>query len=509
MRISTRAGALAACAAAASLVLTACGGGDVAKGGASELDIATLTAAQSLDPADAIGGALPYFQAVYDTLLKRDPDGTFKPMLATGWTYDKSRTRLALTLREGVKFSDGTAFDGQAVKANLEHFQKGGGGAAKNLAALKSVTVQDATHVTLRLSAPDPAMFFYLSDAAGLMASPAKLADGSLKTTPVGTGPYTLDKARTAIGDKYVFARKGGYWGDELPYKTLTISVFDNETAVVNGLKTGQIDSAVLQDANQQVAVESDENLTRTEHAFDFQGLLLFDRGGALTPALRKPQVRQALNYALDRTTMLDKLRRGRGEATDQIFGTETKAYDKSLDTFYAHDPAKAKQLLAEAGYAKGFTLKLPRITAIVNDALAASVQMDLKAVGIKVVWEQLDASSAVQKIYKDRAYSAMVMNIGQSSIDWVTIQDLVTPGTFNLFGSTDATVKKLLPKVQAGGAGADGAARALNKHLVEDGWFVPFYRSTFLVVSSKDVKVQTQSGMGVPSIYNYTPAAS
>ncbi|MER7810881.1 ABC transporter substrate-binding protein [Streptomyces sp900116325] len=511
MKNSARTGALTACATAVSLVLAGCGGGGgSAKAGAAELDIATLTSAQSLDPADALGGALPYFQAVYDTLIKRAPDGTFRPMLATKWEYDKDRTQLSLTLRQGVKFSDGTAFDAQAVKANMEHFKKGGGGGAKYLNVLKAVDVEDATHVTLRLSAPDPAMLFYLSDAAGLMASPAKLAGGTLKTTPVGTGPYTLDKAKTAVGDKYVFDRKKGYWGDELPYGTLTISVFDNETAVVNGLKTGQIDSAVLQDANQQEAVRSDTQLNKVDYTFDFQGLLLFDRGGVLTPALKKAKVRQALNYAIDRRTMLDKILRGSGEATDQIFGPGTKAYDKGLDTRYDRDPAKAKQLLAEAGYAKGFTLKLPRIPAIVNDALAASIEADLKAVGIKVVWDQLDGNSAFQKIIKDRAYSAMVMNIGQSSIDWVTVQDLVTPGAFNMFGSTDATVKELLPKIQGGnGAEADEAARALNKHLVEEGWFVPFYRTRLLLVSGKDVKVEPQSGMAVPSLYNYTPATS
>ncbi|MGW8802066.1 ABC transporter substrate-binding protein [Streptomyces sp. NPDC055775] len=506
-----RAGALTACVTVASLVLAGCGGGGgSAKGGATELDIATLTSAQSLDPATAIGSALPYFQAVYDTLIKRDPDGALRPMLATKWEYDKGRTQLSLTLRQGVKFSDGTAFDARAVKANLEHFKRGGGGGAKYLNSLKAVDVEDATHVTLQLSAPDPAMLFYLSDAAGLMASPAKLAGGTLKTTPVGTGPYTLDRTRTAIGDKYVFERKKGYWGAELPYKTLTISVFDNETAVVNGLKTGQLDSAVLQDANQQASLESDTQLNKIDQALDFQGLLLFDRGGLRTPALKDAKVRQALNYAIDRKTMLEKIRRGRGEVTDQIFGTETKAYDKSLDTFYDRDPAKARQLLADAGYAKGFTLKLPRMSAIVNDALASSIEADLKAVGIKVVWDQLDGNSALQKIFKDRAYSAMVMNIGQSSIDWVTVQDLVTPGTFNLFGSTDATVTGLLPKIQTGSAAeADEAARRLNKHLVEEGWFIPFYRMTYLLVSGKDVKVEPQSGMAVPSIYNYTPATS
>ncbi|MFG3259866.1 ABC transporter substrate-binding protein [Streptomyces sp. NPDC048172] len=509
-RYATRLGASVTGVAAAALVLAGCGGGSGSSAnGGSELDIATMTSAQSLDPADAIGGALPYFQAVYDTLIKRAPDGTLKPMLATKWSYDEKRTRLSLTLRKGVKFADGTPFDAEAVKANLKHFKGGGGGAAKYLNALKSVKVVDAFHVELELSAPEPALLFHLSDAAGLMASPAKLKDGSLKTVPEGTGPYTLDKAGTAVGSKYVFERKKDYWGKALPYKTLRISVFDNETAIVNGLKTGQIDSAILQDANQQKALASDKRLKRTDFAFDFQGLLLFDRDGKRTPALREVKVRQAINHALDRETMLDKIRQGRGEVTDQVFGTETKAYDKALDSHYPHDPAKARKLMAEAGYAKGFTLKLPRISAVVSDALASSIATDLKAVGITVKWDQLDGGAAVQKVYRDRAYSAMVMNIGQSPVDWVTAQELVVPGTFNMFGTHDRTGKKLLAQMQAGsGKQAASASRALNRHLVEQGWFAPLYRMTYTLVSTDQVKVVPQSGMAVPSLYNYSPAS-
>ncbi len=507
---ATRLRVSAASATAALLVLAGCGaGGGESATGADELDIATMTSAQALDPADAFGSAMPYFQAVYDTLIKRAPDGELQPMLATRWSYDKSRTHLSLTLRTGVRFSDKAVFDATAVKANLEHFKTGGGGGAKYLSALKAVRVVDASHVVLDLSEPDPALLFYLSDAAGLMASPARLKDGSLKTAPVGTGPYTLDKTRTALGNKYVFARKEDYWGTKLPFKTLTISVFDNETAIVNGLRTGQIDSALLEDANQQAALASDTRLKKTDESFDFQGLLLFDRDGVRTPALREPKVRQAINYALDRKTMLDKIRLNRGEVTDQVFGPGTKGYDKSLDGYYPHDPAKAKKLMAQAGYAKGFTLKLPRVSALVNDALASSISTDLKAVGITVVWDQLAGNSAVQRIYRDRAYSGMVMNVGQSSIDWVTAQDLVTPGTFNMFGTTDPTVKRLLGTMQTGTAAqAAAASRELNRHLVQEGWFAPFYRMTYALVSGPGVKVVPQSGMSVPSLYNYSPAS-
>ncbi|GAA3549758.1 hypothetical protein GCM10022419_032620 [Nonomuraea rosea] len=338
------------------------------------------------------------------------------------------------------------------------------------------------------------------------MANPADFAKGeSLKTKPSGTGPYDLDQQQTVIGTKWAFTRAPGYWGDKLPYDSVTISYFDNETAIVNGVKTGQLNAALIQDADQQISVEGDPNVKTTKQDFDFQGLMLFDRSGAVTPQLKDPRVRQALNYAIDRQTMLAKIRQGRGTVTSQVFGPTSAGYKPELDGYYTFDQAKARQLLKEAGLEGGFTLKLPRIPAIVTDALAASLQTDLGAVGVKVVWEDIDAGSAVQRIFKDRAYSAMVMNMGQSPADWVVIGDLVLPGAFNMFGYTDDTVKALLPAIQRDGAAKD--VQALNQHLVEDGWFLPFYRMTYLHVSDGSVRITPQDGMAVPAIYNYAPA--
>ncbi|MFI9590344.1 ABC transporter substrate-binding protein [Nonomuraea sp. NPDC052265] len=246
---------------------------------------------------------------------------------------------MTLTLRGDVKFDDGTPFDAAAVKANMERFRAGGGAQAKTLNDVKDIKVTDATHVTLVLSQPNPALLYYLSDAAGLMAAPKDFAQGdALKTRPGGTGPYELDAGQTVIGTKWVFRRAAAYWGDRLPYDTVTISYFDNETAIVNGIKTGQIDAALLQDADQQISVEGDLKVRTVRQEFDFQGLFLFDRAGAVTPELRDPRVRRALNHAIDRRTMLAKIRQGRGAVTSQVFGPGTAAHKPELDAYYTFD---------------------------------------------------------------------------------------------------------------------------------------------------------------------------
>lgn len=503
----------AAAALAVTLTLTACGGGGGAAGGGDAaakhddtLRIGTMTSPTSLDPKDAIGSALPFFQATYDTLIKREPNGDYSPMLAKAWSYDGPKTTLTLTLRGDVTFADGTAFTSESAKANLERFRDSGGANATFLKGM-TVTTVDPTHLTLSLPQADPGLLFYLSDSAGLMANPAKFAvPNGLVTTPDGTGPYVLDTKKSAIGTTWVFDRRDDYWGHKPEFKTITMTAFDNENAIANGLKTKQLDTALLQTADQQLAIKSDTSLTSTDTSFDFQGLLLFDRGGAVTPALKDPKVRQALNYAIDRKTLLNVVRGGSGTVTSQVWGADTKGYDKKLDDAYPYNPGKAKQLLAAAGYSSGFELVLPRMTAIVTDNIASALQTDFAAVGVKLTWADVDQATALNRIFRQREFSAMVMNMGQSSNDWIVYSSLIQPGTFNFFGTTDPQINALAAKARTmSDADAAGVYRDMNRRVVDEAWFLPFYRMTYQLVTVPGIKAVPQAGMAVPSIYNYS----
>jgi peptide/nickel transport system substrate-binding protein len=428
-------------------------------------------------------------------------------MLATGWEWNDDGTELRLTLRDDVTFDDGTRFDADAVVANMERFAEGGGGNAAWMAGV-SVEAEDPYAVVITLEAPDPAFLFYLSDALGLMANPNAFDNvDSLATTPDGTGPYRLDASRTTIGTTWAYQRADEYWGEQLPFDTITMSVFDNETAIVNGLRTRQLDAAVIQDANQQATVMAEPSLHTEEYEFDFQGIVLLDRGGSITPELGDERVRQAINYAIDRETMVEQIRLGTGTPTAQIFGVETEGFRADLDTYYNHDPQRARELLAEAGLADGFELKLPLTTSIVSDAIAASLQADLAAINIELTWVDVDQGDALRRILHDHEFPGFVMNLGQPANDWLTVKDLVLPGTFNVLGYSDAETEHLVPELQATAPGEAGAvAGQLNKHLVQAAWYVPFYRMTYLVVTTEGVAVELQSGMAVPSIYNYEP---
>jgi peptide/nickel transport system substrate-binding protein len=125
---------LAAAATVAALALSACSAADpepAGSGGTETAPLLTIGALQeptSWDPAQANEGHLaPIYQSVYDTLIKREPDGELSPMLATEWTTGEDGLSLTLELRTDVTFTDGTPFDADAVKANIEHFQGANG----------------------------------------------------------------------------------------------------------------------------------------------------------------------------------------------------------------------------------------------------------------------------------------------------------------------------------------------------------------------------------------------
>src|SRR5919106_5217139 len=189
--------------AAASLTLTGCGaGGGSTSGDAQEsLTLGTLGEPTSWDPSQAhVGHGLQPYQVAYDSLLLREPDGKLSPMLATKWQYNNDNTILTLDLRTDVTFSDGEKFDAAAAKANLDNFRKANGPQMGQLAAVQEVKAVDADTIELDLSAADPSMEFYLSQAAGLMGSPKALGTEGVKTQPVGSGPYIMDKAASVPG---------------------------------------------------------------------------------------------------------------------------------------------------------------------------------------------------------------------------------------------------------------------------------------------------------------------
>lgn len=500
--------AVFAAVTAATLALSACGGagggGGNAGAPATTLTIGQLQDLVSFEPADAhIGHTMPYYQAVYDTLIRRAPDGTLEPMIAESWTYNADNTVLTLKLRTDVTFSDGTKLDAAAVKANLDHFKQAKGRDAYQVASLGSVAVVDASTVAVTLTAQDPAFTYYLSLAAGLMGSPKALGTEAIKTVPEGSGPYELDAKNTVKGSQYVFTKRADYWDNDLQkFDKITIKFLQDVTARTNAIVSGQVDATLLDPKTAKQAEAA--NLVLNDSQVDWGGILLVDRDGKINPELGNVKVRQAINYAFDRKTILDQQLLGQGTATNQVFGAESGAYLPELDNSYPYDPAKAKSLLAEAGYPNGFTLKMPSTTGF--EAIMATIQQQLGDIGIKVQVETIPQANYVPDVAAGK-YASYYFNLYQAE-PWVAINQMIsTTALYNSFKTTTPELAEMITKVQNGGEKSAEEAKAVNKYVTENAWFAPFYRVNQMYFTNKKITVEPQTQQAVPSIYNYAPA--
>lgn len=504
--------AIPAFAAAFALTLVGCAsdpgsGGSGGASGRGELVLGVLQEPASWDPGQAhVGHRLQPFQAAYDTLILRQADGTYAPMLATKWGYtDKAGMVFSLDLRTDVTFSDGEKFNAAAVVANIEHFKKDNGPQAAQGTAIGSVKAVDDDTVEITMAKPDPALEYYLSQALGLMGSPKAIGTDAIDRTPVGSGPYVMVADQSVVGSQYVFKARDGYWNPGLQkFDGITLKLLDDVTSRVNAITSGEVQATLLDATTVQQAESS--GLTKLEYPTDWQGLLLMDRDGKLNKALGDVRVRQAINYALDRETMLKSLGGGYGEVTSQVFGPASTAYVADLDTRYTFDQAKAKQLLADAGYAKGLTIEMPVLTPGF-ETLMTMVTQQLADVGITVKQTSVPGAD-YQGLLGQGKFSAAAFNIFQGP-SWVASKLLLsTDGLYNPFDSATPELTKQLDALQANGDDKE-AAQAINTYVTENAWFAPWFRpSQLYFYDSKKLKVEPQIQQAVPSIYNYSPVS-
>ncbi|PPL20354.1 ABC transporter substrate-binding protein [Microterricola pindariensis] len=498
---------------AAAITLTACSGSgaqpassDGSAGTGGTLTIGAFVDVKSFDPAQAhIGHYVQYYQPVYDSLLRREPDGTLVPMLATAWEYNSDNTELTLTLRDDVTFTDGTTLDAEAVKVNLDRFRTGNGPDASTLAQVSDVAATDATTVVITLKAQDPALLDYLGNADGFIASPAAIEGGKLATDPVGSGPYTLDKSKTVAASTYTFVKNPDYWDPSLQvYDTIVLKPILDTTAMSNAIISGQINAALLTAKTQPQAKGA--GLTEYNYPTDWQGLLFFDRDGTMVPELADVKVRQAINYAIDKETLLAQVGKGLGTATSQPFGKGTDAFDESLESAYPYDVEKAKALLSEAGVGE-FSITMPTVSGFFDPALTAGIGQNLADVGITVNWENVAGSDFISSLVQGK-YAASWFSLFQGS-PWVAVNQIIAPeATYNPFHTTDAKVDTLITAIQTGSADEQKtAAQEINKYIVEQAWFAPFYRPDQIFFTDKNTTTEPQLQQAVPSIYSYAPA--
>jgi peptide/nickel transport system substrate-binding protein len=500
-------------AAAAVLALAGCatGGGDSGSGdgngGGGTLTWGVIAQATTFAQKDMRwANEAPYGQAVYDSLLRANPDFEVEPNLAQEWEYNEDKTVLTLTLRDDVTFTNGEQLTAEDAAASLLAFKGGASPNATLLRNLAEATAVDETTLELTLSAPDPGMLTNLTQNAGLVA-PAELVDDPAMTTePVGSGPYILNTGETVVGSSYVFDKNEDYWQPEdQHYDKLVLQVYTDPTSLLNAVQGGQVNATTVIDLSTVPQMEA-TGYTKNESVLNWTGFLIMDRAGTLVPALGDVKVRQAINYGIDREALLKTMGAGYGEPTTQIFAPWSPGFDEELDSFYEYDVDRAKDLLAEAGYEDGFEVTMPQ-TPTVPASTWTLMADQLAQIGITVNYEQIAGTEFIPGLLGGKyPMSWFQLQIGPT--DWQLSQfQIAENATWNPLKYTTPEVKELIATIQTGSEDeAAEAGRELNRYLVENAWNAPFFRPAQIFMTDANTQAAPQTGNAVPYLWNVQP---
>lgn len=323
---------------------------------AATLNVMQTEAPRSMDPGDQTATyTAALLDPMYEGLLKRDPDLSLKPALATEWSSDAAGLVWTFKLRPGVKFHDGTPFDADVVVKNFARHldtKRGLAASGRLRTFLEGVTAVDPMTVQFKLKSQYPAFLALLTTGPCLMVSPAAETAGTIGSKAVGTGPYKLAEYKSG---EYVLQTKNGEWWGGAPKGEDEIKwTWTPEPSVMNmALQTGDADVVNPFPAAfaQQLKANPDMTLSTTDGSAVFWVSL-----NTKMKPLDDVRVRQALNYATDREGIVKAFMQGFAKPANSPLAPVTPGYDKSLAP-YSYDVEKAKQLLKEAGYPDGFSM--------------------------------------------------------------------------------------------------------------------------------------------------------
>lgn len=359
--------------------------------------------ADSLDPVrEAVPCESTVLYTIFDTLVTLDAAGQPQPMLAESWEIIDD-TILRLHLRDDVLFHDGTEMDAASVVFSLERvLNDPDSNISSQLDSVASVTEVDEVTVDLELSAPTfAATLANLGRRPGMIMSPTAFeAAGNSEAfsrAPVGTGPYRIEGDWSPRESASVRAAEN-YW-DPSAQNLAGIDFTEFTQDQLNALRAGDMDVVALKPLD-ILSIEGDDSYKVTPGpSLTFR---IFVMNETLEP-FDDPLVRQAVAHAIDREAIADIQLQGLGGPAYQFVPEGSLAYDESLNELYPYDPDRARELLAEAGYADGLSIE----SAIGSSATSyvqtgELVQAQLAEVGIDMDLQLVDSATMVPALFSD-----------------------------------------------------------------------------------------------------------
>ncbi|NUS99291.1 MAG: hypothetical protein HOQ11_17955 [Gemmatimonadaceae bacterium] len=385
------------------LALPGCRGGDASPARRTIIDSRDNYDPRSLDPAKSTdvptGRAVGY---VVDGLTRFTPDATVVPALAPRWEISPDGKTYTFHLRGGVTFHDGKPFTARQVLHSfarvLDPKERGGRGwplypiagaqdyASGKAASIGGLAVRDDSTVVMTLTEPLPIFPKLLAMPVAAIVPDSTPAD--FGEHPIGTGPWRFVEWKH---DDYLkYARNDKYWDKPAASDSLVTRIIAEPSTAVAEFESGNVDILYIPESDTRRWENTDERSATLASA---PGLRMWYTAINTTRGpLRDVRVRQAINYAVDVRTILDQLIGGRGTLAGGVIPPALEGGDSTRH--YAYDTTKAKQLLAEAGFAKGIDVQLWCSQTPPFPRLAEAIQSYLATVGIRATIVQREAAA-------------------------------------------------------------------------------------------------------------------
>lgn len=397
----------------------------------------------TLDPTSGAAQAIRevVLQNLFEGLVAMDRTGRIVPALAESWTISTDNLTYRFKLRPNARFHDETPFSSRDVKFSFERAVAPDSTNAQRwiFAPIAAIETPDPVTVIIRLKQPTANFVYGLAWGDAIIVSPATAADN--KTKPIGTGPFKF--ARWNRGDRLEFERNDGYWGQKLALAKAVFRFISDPQAQVAALRAGDIDAFTNLSAPEAIPqLKADPKLKVTLGKTEGEIILAMNNGKAPFSDVR---VRQAISHVLDRKTIALGVYGFDLDYIGSHFSPLHPAYVDLTQT-YPVDLAKAKSLLAAAGFPNGFqcTLRLPPPAyARRGGEIIAAL---LAQVGITAKIEPLEFPQWLERVFRGKDFDLTViahtepLDIGNYARDDYYFQ-YRNPEFKALIGKIDATV--------------------------------------------------------------------
>ena len=374
---------------------------------AQEITLGVQLEPPHLDPTSAAAGAIDQvtYANIFEGLTRFAEDGSVVPGLAESWEVSDDGRTYTFHLREGVRFHDGTTMDADDVTFSLDRARaEGSVNAQKGLfEGIEAVEAVDPQTVRVTLREPDGSFPFKMAWGDAVIVAPESI-EGT-KSNPVGTGAFRFGS--WAQGDSIEIVRFEDYWGEPAALERATFKFIADPSAAFAAMMAGDLDVFMGFPAPENLAqFEADPRFAVQVGTSEGEAILAMnERRGPFSD----PRVREAVAHAVDRRAIIDGAMYGYGTPIGTHFAPHHPAYLDLTETS-AHDPERARALLAEAGLPDGFeaTLKLPPPSYARRGGEIVAAQ--LREVGIEAEIENVEWAQWLEEVFTGHDYDMTIV---------------------------------------------------------------------------------------------------